>query len=156
MSTASCPTEVNCRMPVPSGSRPNRRIGGAEHLGGHHAERVLGLLAVGAGAEVDLRQRVDAVRVDGVEEDGDLDAVPGGERQRLEQRATTGVLAGERLHQSGQLGAVQPEQRTGDQLGDPTAVLLDAAVVADDRPLVEPLHQLHLGAGQQRAEQADA
>ena len=56
-----------------------------------------------------------------VDEQSELDAPALDERQRLEQRAPPGVLAGERLHDVGELGEQRREQRAGDELGDAPA-----------------------------------
>jgi hypothetical protein len=54
--------------------------------------------------EIDLRHPVEADLGVGVEEHRDLDAVAGGERDPLEQRAPGSDLAGERLVEAGELG----------------------------------------------------
>lgn len=56
-----------------------------EELGGHDGEVVVLLVAVGAGAEVDLGDRVEAVAGVGVDERGDLDAVAGRDGQALDE-----------------------------------------------------------------------
>ena len=94
---------------------------GLPDLGGHPSEALVVVVAVPPLAEVDLRDRVEPDGVERVDEQADLDAVAGGERQALQQRAAGGVLAGERLHEAGELRPVQVEQRTRDQLGDATA-----------------------------------
>src|SRR5699024_3898643 len=71
--------------------------GDGEELGGHDGEVMILLVLVGPGAEVDLRDRVEAVATEGVDERGDLDAVPGGDRERLHERTTRRPLSRERL-----------------------------------------------------------
>ena len=139
-----------------SGAEPvERRRGGGQDLRRHRAEVAQGLVPVGAAAEVDLGDRLGAEQAGGVDQGGQLDGVPGGHREPLEQVPADGPLAGQRLHQPAQLGPLQRDQRTRDQLGDPAALERGlAAGVLPRGPLVEPLHQRDAVVGQQRSEQA--
>ena len=94
---------------------------GLPDLGGHPAEPQVVVVPVPSFAEVDLRHGVEPDGVQRVDQQRDLDAVAGGERQPLQQVAAGGVLAGERLDEAGQLRPVQVQQRPGDQLGDASA-----------------------------------
>ena len=83
-------------------------------------------MAVLAHVEVDLRDRVDPDVGAGVEQERDVDAVAGAERQPFEQLAARGDLARERLADAAQLGIEGGEQRARRQLGDaPAAGRLD-------------------------------
>ena len=69
-----------------------------------HPRQALELLvAVDPPLEVDLAEALDADPLGDVDEVPDLDRVAGEERDRLEQRAPAGVLAGERLDEPRQL-----------------------------------------------------
>ena len=94
-------------------------------------------VAVLAHVEVDLRDRVDAEVGDEVDEQPDLDAPALDERHRLEQRAPARVLAGERLHEPGEVREQRGEQRPGHELGDPPAT----GGLAVERPPVVALHE---------------
>ena len=56
-----------------------------------------------------------------VDEQAQVDAVAGRERQPLEHRAPTGVLARQRLDDAAEVGEQEREQRPGHELGDPSA-----------------------------------
>ena len=92
---------------------------------------------------------------DRVDQGGELDGVPRGDGEPLEQVASYGPLPRQRLHQPRQLRPLQRDQRPGDQLGDPPALERARATgqVAEG-PFVEALHQRDAGVGQQRPEQA--
>ena len=77
-----------------------------------------------------------------------------GTRQLLEEGAAHRPLPRQRLVQPGQLGEEQPDQRAGDQLGDPAALERDRDAAVEHRALVEALDQLDARVGEQRAEQA--
>ena len=55
-------------------------------------------------AEIHLRNDVDAIRADEIDQHADLHPVSAGERQPLERGAAAGVLARQRLHDPGQVG----------------------------------------------------
>ena len=71
------------------------------------------------------------------------------EAQLLEQTAPGRVLAGQRLNDPGQLRPVQVEQRTRDQLRDPSATGWDRGLALHQRPFVHRLHQMHRTVGEQ-------
>ena len=102
-----------------------------------------------AHAEVHLRGRAESDARHDVDEEPDLDAPALDERHRLEHVAPAGVLAAERLDESGELGEEHREQRTGDQLGDAAA----AGGLTVERPPVVPLHERDVGVGDERSEQ---
>jgi hypothetical protein len=120
----------------------------------HQREVVAGLVPVAAPAQVDLRHRLHAVLAGGVQQDRELDTVGDGNRQRLQQVPPGRPLAGQRLHDAGQLRPPQAEQRPGHQLGHPSAVGADRAVAAVEKPLVEPLDQRYPLVVKQRPEQS--
>ena len=68
-----------------------------QHRVGHRAELAQRLMRVLAHVEVDLGEAVESDSLVGVEQQRDVDAVAGDERQALEQLAARGDLAGERL-----------------------------------------------------------
>ena len=76
---------------------------GEQHRHGLGRELVERPVAVLADAEVGLGERVDAVTLGEVDQQADLDAPALDERHRLEQRAPARVLAGERLHEPGEV-----------------------------------------------------
>ena len=77
-----------------------------------------------AALEVDLAETVEADALRDVDEVADLDRVAREERDRLEQRATPGVLAGERLDEPRQLREEEVDERARDELRDPAAAAL--------------------------------
>ncbi len=79
-----------------------------EDRGGHPAEGRRVLMSVDALAQIDLGHGVQAVRGDRVQEQCGLYPVPGGERQRLQQRPPAGVLPRERLHDPASSGRNAP------------------------------------------------
>ena len=98
----------------------------------------MGVLAL---VEVDLGDRVepgDGIRVD---QQADVDAVSGRERQPLEQLAPGGDLAGQRLLHRGQVGIEQVEQRAGGQLGHAAAAVGNRRLAEAKRPPVEALDE---------------
>src|SRR5947207_6564851 len=88
------------------------------------------LVAVDPPLEVDLAQPLEAHSLRDVDEVADLDRVAGEERDALEQRAPAGVLPGQRLDQARELGKEEVDQRSCDQLRDPSPAALpeDAAL----------------------------
>jgi hypothetical protein len=127
-------------------------LGGGEHLDRHRGEVVEVLVHVGTPSEVHLGDRVETVALVGVEQGRHLDPVAHRHRQALEQAAADRPLAGERLHDRGQLGPVQREPRPGDQLGDAPALGRHARAHVEDA-VVEALGEEHLAIGEQRSDQ---
>ena len=80
-----------------------------------------GRLRCDARAEVDLRDGADAESDGDVDQQRDVHAVSLDERQPLEQLAPACVLAGQRLDDRVEVWEQQREQRSGDELGDPSA-----------------------------------
>jgi hypothetical protein len=112
-------------------------------------ELVQRAVAVVAHPEVHLGDVVDAHGPGGIDQQGHVDAVTGHERQAFEQPSAARVLAAQRLGDLGQVGEELREQRPGEELGHATtthAVGLGAVVVA--------LHEVDVGIGEQRAEEA--
>ncbi len=111
-------------------------------------------MPVGPVAEVDLRERVEPVQFEQVDQVAHLDTVMRDERDAFEHFAPSRVLTGERLDETGQLGPVHIEQRTRDEFGDPaTAVGFDARHPGE-RTVVEPFDVGDPRVGQQRSEQS--
>jgi hypothetical protein len=126
---------------------------GAEYLPGHHAKLLQVPVPVLAHPQVDLRDPVEPVTRVGVEQQPDLDAVPGRERYRLGKLPGHGVFAAKRLDDAGQLRAQRTEDRPGQQFGDPTAAGAVLGGLQPQRAPVEALHQVHVRFGEHRAEQ---
>ncbi len=100
----------------PAGDRLQHRVR-------HRAEVAQRLVRVLADVEVDLGDRVEPDLRVGVEQQRDVDAVSGGERQPLEQLTAGGDLAGQRLTDRCQLRIEEVEQRPCRQLGDAAAAV---------------------------------
>lgn len=129
--------------------------------GGHPAEGLAVLVAVVPDPDVDLGEGVQPGRLQGVDQQPELDAVAGREREPFEQGAAGRVLTAERLDETGEFRPVQVEQRAGDQLGDPAAAGRDDGAVPRraarghlQRPVVHGLDQLDVRFGEQRADDA--
>ena len=122
-------------------------------LGRHPPERLQVVVSVHAHAQVDLGHGVETHAVEHVDEHAQLDAVAGDERDGLEQLAARGELAGERLHEPGQLRPGEVEERAGDELAHPAAAVDVDGAVTDQRPVVEALDEGDAGIVEQRAEQ---
>ena len=90
----------------------------------------------------------------GVDQQRDVDPVAGYERQPLERVAPGCDLAGEGLHDRGQLGIEHVEQRPGGQLGHPAAAVGKCGLALTEGPAVEPLDERDRRRAQERAEQA--
>ena len=135
-----------------------RAVRGRQDLGGH---RRRGRAAPGAGAR-GCRGRPGPSRrgprcAHGVDQRGQLDGVPG--RHAAAARTATRRTAhspASGWSQPGQLGEEQPDQRPRHQLGHPPALERHRGVVAEHRPLVEPLDQLDLRARSAAARAAPA
>src|SRR5207247_158796 len=125
-----------------------------EDLEAHLREREEILIAMDALAHVDLRDRVEARALERVDEQPGLDAVPGEERELLEQRATAALLAGERLHDARELREEEVEHRSRRELGHASAAGRLQLTARPDGPLVEGLDELDLRPLQERAEHA--
>ena len=74
-----------------------------------------------AHVEIDLRDRVAPEPFDEVDEQPELHAPTFDERNDFERAAPRRVLTAERLHDVGELGEEQREQRSRDELGDAAA-----------------------------------
>ena len=122
-------------------------LGGGEHGERHRAQVAQRLVAVLAGAELDLGHRVEPDLAVDVDQHRDLDAVADREREPLEQLAARGDLAGQRLQEAGQVGDVEVEQRAGDQLGDAAAAVGDDGVADPQRPPEGALDERGAGVG---------
>ena len=92
---------------------------GRDDLTAHRAQLGQRPVAVCPHTEVDLRDRVQAQPVVGVDQQADLDAVAGRERHRHQQFAGGRIFAAQRLQHTAQLGSQRREQRPRHQLGDP-------------------------------------
>jgi hypothetical protein len=92
-----------------------------------------------ARAEVGLREGVEADQLLAVEQHGDLDAIADREGQALEQLASRGDLAGQRLREAGEPGAVQVQQRAGHELGHAAALAGQHVAAGGERRWKAPL-----------------
>ena len=95
-----------------------------------------------AALQVHLAEPFDAEPLGGVDEVADLHRIPSEEGDRLEQRATAGVLSGQRLDHPRQRGVEQVDERSGDELCDPATTTLLEDPLNDDRALVIALDVL--------------
>src|SRR6266480_981543 len=102
--------------------------------------------------QVHLAEALEPGPLGDVDEMYDLDRVACEERHRLEQSASTGVLARQRLDQPGQLGEEQVDERSRDELRDPAAAALLELAALDDRALVVALDVLEARLVKQRPE----
>ena len=100
-------TRVSRRGPRSLPSRSRRIATAPQDRVGHRAEVPERLVGVLAYLEVDLGDRVESGLRVGVDQQADVDAVAGGERQALEQLTPGGDLARERLANGGQLRVEQ-------------------------------------------------
>ncbi len=120
-----------------------------QDLGGLDRELGQGPVAVVAGPQVDLGQAPDADGGEGVEQQADVDPVALDEGQGLHEGAPGCVLARQGLDHGGQGGVEEREGRAGQELSDPAPAGLAPRLGA----LVEALHELDVGLGQERAQQ---
>ena len=74
------------------GRAPLAVVGGGEDLDRHAAQVAEGLVSMSPTAEVDLGDGVRPEEADRVDQGGELDGVPGGDRELLEQVASYGPL----------------------------------------------------------------
>ena len=141
-------------VPLTDGAGAAAWRGDALERGPQHVDRlgtqlVQRPVAVDALTEVDLGQAVRPELLRHVDQQPELDAVPVGESELLEDPAVRRGLAGQRLAHPGELGVEELEDGTRHQLGDPSA----ARRVAVQRPRVEALDEGHVVGGEQRPEQ---
>ena len=106
-------------------SRDRDRVAGPRTPSGQLSQRLVGVLAH---VEVDLGDRVEPGERVRVDQQADVDAVSGRERQLLEQLTPRGDLAGERLPDRRQIGIEQVQQRAGGELGDPATAVRNGDV----------------------------
>ena len=126
----------------------------AQHDRGHPAEVGQRLVPVLPRSEVHLGHGPQADLVEDVNQHADLHAVAGEERDAAEHLAPTGELAGQGLHEPGELRVEEVDQRLGHQLGDPAAAVRDLFLPLLERPPEGGLDELQLGIREQRAERA--
>jgi hypothetical protein len=107
-----------------------------------------------ADVEVDLRDRIEADQLVGVDQQGDVDAVAGDERQLLQEIAARGDLTGERLAHCRELGVEGLQQRARGQLGDAAAAVPQGRVADPKGAAVEALDELGFVSAHERPEQA--
>ena len=147
-------SRTNCASSAaPATDRRPPPVGDDHQLGRHQREVMIGLVPVGARAEVHLRDGVESVPGHGVHQRRELDAIANRDGQRLHQVAPGGPLPRQRLHHAGQLGPPQADQRPRDQLGDAAAFGRGRAVRLGPHPGVEALDQPHIRRCQQRPDQ---
>ena len=102
-------------------------------------------------AEIHLRNDVDAIRADEIDQHADLHPVSAGERQPLERGAAAGVLARQRLHDPGQVGPGKLTSGRATRLGDATSAVQADALLGDERPVVERLDQGDVRLGEEQS-----
>src|SRR5262249_2243851 len=125
----------------------------------HDRERHLGeveetVVSVDPHSQVGLSYAVQTEVLDDVDEVPGLHAIPGEERQSLEQLTPACVLTGQRLDQARQHRIKEIDQRACRELGNPSTtggVKLAAEV---QRPSVEAFDIADPGVGKQRADRA--
>ena len=93
--------------------------GDLHHFGRLTRQLVERAVPVHSGAEVDLGEVLVAHEADEIDEQTHLDAISLHERHALEDVAAAGILARQGLHEAGELGMQQGDERSSDQLGDP-------------------------------------
>src|SRR5215218_8549899 len=128
------------------------RLGSREHAVGHRPELGQRLVAVLADVEVDLGHRVQADRLVDVDQQRGLDRVPAGERDALEQVATAGHLARQRLLEAREVGPVHVQQGARHQLGDAAPALGHGDTLGLERAAVEALDEVDARHAYERAE----
>src|SRR5829696_255790 len=125
-----------------------------QHRVGHAGEVAQGLVPVLAGSQVHLSHGVEPNHLQDVYHDPGLHGVSGEERDRREQLPVGDEFTGERLHEAGELGVEEVEERLGRELRDPAAaVQLHRLVTLEGTP-VGRLDVTYLGHFQNRAEDA--
>src|SRR5207302_9392792 len=105
-------------------------------------------------AQIHLPDLVEPEAPEDVDEEADLDSVPGEKRQPLEDLPPPGVLAREGLDHAGELGEKEVEQRPRGEFGHPPAPRLGPAPPQLDGAPVEPLDVADPGIAQQRSDEA--
>src|SRR5215212_5483305 len=126
----------------------------AQHGVGHAGEVAQGLVPVLAGAEVHLRHGLEPYRFEHIYHDPGLHSVAGQERDGREQLPVSDELAGERLHEAGELGVEEVEERLGRELGYPPAAVCLYRLMALERTPVGGLDEPDLRDLQDRAKNA--
>src|SRR5215207_1840742 len=121
---------------------------------GHAREIPQRLVPVLAGAEVDLGHRIQPDHLEDVYHDPGLHRVAGEERDGGEQLPVGDELPGEGLHEAGELGVEEVEQRLGRELRDPPTAVQLYGLVALERTPVGGLDKADLGHLQYRAQNA--
>src|SRR5919201_6029103 len=140
--------EVNA-MPIAQVLEPD-----LDDCEGHLGEVEESLVAVHPHTQVDLGDRPQAVGLGDGQQQAELDPVAGVKGDAFQHLAPPRVLPRERLHQAGELGKEQVEQRSCGQLGESATALCLEFVAVTQRTAIEALHVMDLGVGQQRPEQA--
>src|SRR5215212_2474316 len=126
--------------------------GSREHGVGHGSELGQRLMAVLADVEVDLGHGVQANRLVDVDQQRGLDRVTAGERDALEQVATAGHLARQRLLEARQFRPVHVQQWARHQLGDAAPALAHGDTLGLERAPVEALDEVDARHADKRAE----
>src|SRR5215218_4096471 len=126
----------------------------AQHRVGHAGEVAQGLVPVLAGAEVHLGHGVEPDHLQDVYHDPGLHRVTGEERDGGEELPVGHEFAGERLHEAGELGVEQVEERLGRELRDPAAAVQLHRLVALEGTPVGRLDEAYLGHFEYGAEDA--
>ena len=91
------------------------RPGGEQDLRGHLAERFVALVAVRTLPEIHLGERVKASEVEQVNQHGELNAVARHEWHPVQHFPPAGGFPGQWLHEAGEIGPEQVDQRPGAQ-----------------------------------------
>src|SRR5438270_4166522 len=121
---------------------------------GHRRERRQRLVAVAVLLEVHLRHPLQPHRPPHVDQHRRLDAVAGRERERFQELAPRGHLAGERLAHTRELGVEERERGARHQMVDAATAVRVLDRPLRERPAVEALDEGHTRLAHERADQA--
>lgn len=127
---------------------------GIENLIGHAPEISEGAVAVDAFIQVRLCDGGNAMSAPDIDEMGGFHAVAGGKRQGFKNSTTCGVLAGERLVESGEVRAEAIEERSHEDLRDPSAAAGIDSLLGEERALIEAFDIADFRIADERAESA--
>jgi hypothetical protein len=111
----------------------------ARDHGGHRAQLTQRPVAMHTLLQIDLRHRIQAHRRREVDQQPDVHAVAGEERDGPQRVGARSHLTGERLQEAGKLGVADVEQRPGGQLGHASTGRGHQLRIDAQRPPVEAL-----------------
>src|SRR5919199_1013912 len=116
---------------------------GAEDRVAHLSEVEEGLVAILAGTEVHLSHGVETNLLEDVYHDPRLHRVTCEERYGREELLVGDELARQGLHETGELGVEEVEERLGGQLRNSSPSVLLDRIIALERPPEGPLDEAH-------------